>query len=453
MNEKAKTILIGIFIIIACLAIIGMLLFLRPSVGDGKKKLFVCFTSIEKVQIGTRVTFAGKPVGEVIAIDEIYDARSQPTDRGGHVCFYELELALDSHTVVYDTDEITIHTTGLLGERTIAIIPKAVKKGQPSYPVTNQIMYGKSGDVVEETLNQIVAIGTKASDTLDLIKEVIDENKGELPPTLSAIREAAEQVKLSFESVNSTSTIEIVNDTFTKLASMARKTDRILTDWESRDLGSTVPEIAKNLSAITTAINKPEELANIIASFSQIGTDLKGFTPSIGNHGPEIIENLRCSAGNFKTFCHNLSSFSSCFSQCGSIGKLFKSDEFYLRLTSLMSKANVLMDDVNNYGVLFHLDKCWQRERLKRINILNTLRRPEDFRCYFEGEVSQIGKSISRIAMTLKKAEQCHERACVVNDREFKCGYSDLLKRLSSLEDMLHTYQEQLIEINRCCCN
>src|SRR3990172_11470882 len=75
MGEQTKNMLIGVFIIAACTLIVGLIMFLRPSVGDAKQTLYVRFSNINKVNIGTRVLFAGKAVGQVTKIDPIYHAR------------------------------------------------------------------------------------------------------------------------------------------------------------------------------------------------------------------------------------------------------------------------------------------------------------------------------------------------------------------------------------------
>jgi phospholipid/cholesterol/gamma-HCH transport system substrate-binding protein len=63
MPDQAKNILIGIFVIVACAIIVFVLMFLHPSVGDESRLLRVRFANIDKITLGTRVNFAGKPVG------------------------------------------------------------------------------------------------------------------------------------------------------------------------------------------------------------------------------------------------------------------------------------------------------------------------------------------------------------------------------------------------------
>ena len=82
MTEKVKNILIGLFVTAAVTIVVAMILFLEPKVGDGKKTIRVRFANISGIVVGTRVAFAGKPVGEVIHIREVPDAREHPDEFG-----------------------------------------------------------------------------------------------------------------------------------------------------------------------------------------------------------------------------------------------------------------------------------------------------------------------------------------------------------------------------------
>src|SRR5947209_20418902 len=96
MAASIKNILIGIFVLTAIGIIVFMVLFLHPSVGDNAKTLRVRFTDIDKVNVGTRVTFAGRPVGEVVSIQELPDARTNRISKNGDIYVYELVLKVDS---------------------------------------------------------------------------------------------------------------------------------------------------------------------------------------------------------------------------------------------------------------------------------------------------------------------------------------------------------------------
>src|SRR3990167_5756080 len=107
MNGTIKNLLTGIFILSAIVIFVGTIMFLKPSVGDGKTTMYVRFSDIGNIREGTRVLFAGKPIGEVIKIEEVENARDLPTDGLGRIYYYQLTLHIDSKAKVYNTDEIS----------------------------------------------------------------------------------------------------------------------------------------------------------------------------------------------------------------------------------------------------------------------------------------------------------------------------------------------------------
>src|SRR4051812_30487520 len=108
MNDGAKNILIGLFVVAAGLLIVFMILFLHPTVGDDAQQIRVRFANIDKISIGTRVTYGGKAVGEVIEIKDIEDPKdARKPGKGGFVYLYELVLGVDSRVYIYNTDQIS----------------------------------------------------------------------------------------------------------------------------------------------------------------------------------------------------------------------------------------------------------------------------------------------------------------------------------------------------------
>ena len=99
MGDQFKNIMIGIFVFAALAIVIFIMLFLHPNIGNEGKTLRVRFSDIDKITTGTRVTFAGKPVGEVLKIEEI-DA-GERIDHNGVIYVYELLLAIDTGVEVY----------------------------------------------------------------------------------------------------------------------------------------------------------------------------------------------------------------------------------------------------------------------------------------------------------------------------------------------------------------
>ena len=188
LGEQTKNMLIGAFIIVACALFVSFILFLRPSVGDEGQTVTLRFSDINNVGVGTRVLFAGRPVGEVVAIEEIPDGRKQPVDEIGRVYTYQLKIKIDSGVKIYDTDEVTIQTSGLLGEKSIGIIPKAAPPGVKPKLITKEPIYADSVDPLENALVQISDVATEVERAFRLAADWLEENDQNMTKIMKNIK-------------------------------------------------------------------------------------------------------------------------------------------------------------------------------------------------------------------------------------------------------------------------
>lgn len=400
MTDKMKNILIGLFVAGAVTLIIAMILFLDPQIGDGKKTLEVRFANISGIVIGTRVTFAGKPVGEIVAIQEIHDARDAPADDTGRVYFYQLVLKIDSSVQVYNTDEIAIRTTGLMGEKSIAIIPRTAPPGKTSYPITDQIMTANSIDPLENTFNQIAKVSNRMESSLGHIDKWFLNNQDNLSLSIQSFGSFLQRGEVILASLDQTELVPSLKDASTLLN---ENLNLLKSGLEDDQIFYKIANLADTLTQSAEAFNTDGALA--LRNINQITRDLSGGT--------------------------------------GTLGRLITGEDFYLRLSSLLSKGETLMNDINHYGLLFQYDKHWQRSRTKKANILKSLDTPREFRNYFEGEVDSINVSLGRLTELLDYAGS--ERQKIVENEHFKQQFGSLMRTVQGLSDALKLYNEGLI--------
>src|SRR3990167_809926 len=192
MGETTKNMLIGAFVILATAVFVSFILFLRPTVGDMEQTLNVRFSDINNIGIGTRVLYAGRPVGEVVALSEIPDARKQPVDEIGRVYIYQLTLKIDSGIKVYDVDEVTVQTSGLLGEKSIGIVPKAAPPGVISKRITDQPIYADSVDPLQNALVQVSEVANEMERAFKLAGDWIEKNDEALTAAVKNFGDAME---------------------------------------------------------------------------------------------------------------------------------------------------------------------------------------------------------------------------------------------------------------------
>ncbi len=402
MTDKTKNTLIGLFVTLAVGAMIGLILFLEPQIGDGKKTIEVRFANIAGISVGTRVTFAGRPVGEVVAIRELSEARQEAPDESGRVYLYQLTLKLDSSATVYNTDEIAVRTTGLMGEKSVAILPRIAAKGKPSFPITNQILYANSIDPFENTVNQIGKVAHRLDGAVQHIDQWFLDNQARLTGVLESLDGALGQADLILGSVEAE-----------KLVPAIREGVHLLND---------------NLRSVKTSLEDDQLLSRIAGL-----TD--NFDKAVDTFNTEGAASLR----NIHQITRDLSTGT------GTIGRLINQEDFYLRMNSLMSKGETLMNDMNHYGILFQYNKQWQRGRTKRANILKSLDTPQEFRAYFEGEIDSMNTSLGRLTELVERAHGDGERSKVLHSEPFRKDFAVLMRQVQSLSDSIKLYNESLV--------
>lgn len=393
MADQMKNVLIGVFVIVAAVIVIFVLMFLHPSVGDEGRLLRVRFANIDKVNVGTRVTLAGKPVGEVVDIREVEFGRAGKADSNGHIYIYELDLRVDSAVHVFNTDQISLMTSGLLGERNIEITPIAPKKDEELKIVDSNVIFAQETGSLEETLSELREVGQKIGDTLDAITVTVKKIQSE----------------------------KVVE----RLANTAR-----------------------NLSDITGALNKPKELGE---SIDNIKLFTQGLNKSLEGVD-KVIVNFSDLSGKGKVIFEDFSSGK------GSFGKILVNEDLYLRMTSLLSKGETVLDDINHYGLLFNTDKGWQRLRARRLNLLQQLCTPQEFRNYFNDELDMITTSLARVSMVMNH-DGCNPcNSDMLQNPEFTKVFAELLRRVSMMQEELKMYNIQAVEaqvhqteLSNCC--
>lgn len=392
MSTSIKNLFVGIFILSAIAILVAFIMFLKPTVGDGKQVMYVRFSDIGSINVGTRVLFAGRPVGEVVALEEIKDAREQPTDALGRVYFYQLILHLDSSVKVYNTDEISIQRSGLMGERSISITPKAAPQGVTPRPVSDQPIYADSVDALQNALLDFSDLSATMEETFRRISHWMKRYGDDVGATVQAAGSALGELSQTIAAVNE---VDLVHD-----------------------LRQSIRSFGGALSAVQGAIDDMEQNG----TFRNVGA---------------IMQNLKGASRAVESVCEDVA--------CGkgTVGRLLTNDDLYLELNAVMTKANNLMNDVNHYGILFHLNKQWQRNRLKKINELNALSTPANFQNYFQSEVDDINASMTRISMLTERADENPNRSAILSDPAFKRDFTELMRKADELSDNLKLYNLQ----------
>jgi phospholipid/cholesterol/gamma-HCH transport system substrate-binding protein len=400
MADQTKNMLIGVFVIVACSLAVALVMFLRPATGNGKQTLYVRFADINNINMHTRVLFAGKPIGEVTAIEPIYDVRSQPTDLQGSVYVYQLTLKIDSSVKVYDTDEIGVQTSGLLGEKSIGIIPKAPPKGKIPKLIGCEPMYAESVDLIQNAFNEISEVAHDVQDTFRRMTHWIDDHGEMLACTIDHFGQVMTQLNVAISDFNR---LELLQD----IQHITRTTSHLVDQIDS---------------ALCTMQQK------------------------------RVFQNIATSVYHIKNATSSLDSTLAQIARgSGTLGKLIHSDCLYLQVSSVLSKIGMLMNDINHYGMLFHLNKQWQRQHLQRVHLLDALHSSKNFKDYCEEELDQMQLSLSRLSMLIDKAANTPAQSTIMQSSNFQQSLSELQHQSESLSENLKLFSQQVMDnVEKC---
>ncbi|MBA2727720.1 MAG: MCE family protein [Parachlamydiaceae bacterium] len=461
MADQTKSVIIGLFVLAAFSIIIFMMLFLHPNVGNEGRILRVRFADIDKINVGTRVTYGGKPVGEVIEIREINEHRGtgpedEFTEFNGIIYVYELTLAIDSSIEVFTTDDISSRTSGLLGEKSVSIMPRLPLPGQTLILVTDQVLYSEESGSIESTLKDFKGLTEKIERTLEGFIEAFDklhdqkvwENVGTIAQNLVDITGA----------LNKPKALDSIVDDFATSMNSAKEILASIQEGKGA-LGKFIynDDIYNDFSATTNSAK--EIFANVQEGKGTLGKllykdDIYKDFAATSNSAKEIFASVQEGKGTlgkllYKDDIYNDLAFVTKHIQSGegSLGKILVNDDFYLRLASLMSKAEVVLNDINHYGILFHTDKGWKRLRARRMNMIEKLCSPQEFRNYFNDELDSITTSIERVSVVLQKSDEvCPNGGLLFQNPEYLKVYSELLRRVGTLEESLEMYNQQVVD-------
>ena len=277
-------------------------------------------------------------------------------DDSDSIFTYELTLRYDSHVHIFDSDEISVKTSGLMGERTIAVTPRRLKTSDPKPLNKDDLLYASSTGSVEDGIANVTK---KMEKTMDDVINLLELNQADIHTTLKSMESAS------------------------------------------------------------------AELEKILKRTNEL--DVVGSCKAVITKADDLI--AKVSNGE------------------GTLGKMLVQDDFYLKSVATINKANILMNDVNQYGVLFHLDKGWQRERRKRVEELAKLETPRAFQSFLNEEMQKITLSLARVNMALDKAGDNLGAANGAKTKEgFSKSFTELLGYVQDLENTLKTLGDAGVE-------
>lgn len=395
MRDQTKNMLTGGFILAACALIVYLVIYLKPTVGNGEEILHVRFSDVTGIHVGTRVLLAGRPVGEVLAIDIAPHPRQEPEDTLGRLYYYQLLLAVDSSVKMYTTDEIVVTSSGLLGEKAIEIVPKTPPPGVTSVLVTNQILYAQSMTPFERTFWEITEVSKSVDKTFSLINGWLTANAEHVTEALLSFTGAMGEVQQNLADVRKAQLVQRAQEGLDHFTEMMKNGQEALGELVDQHIFITLGKLLKNLQ-----------------------------------HASKSMEVALHSVAKGE----------------GTMGKLLMSDDFYMRLVAITTRANTLLHSINDYGLLFNLNKQWLRLHAEHEEKRKEMAHPEELGHTLSSGVEQIEQSVQQLSLLIEKAKQAKQPEEVMHSPAFRKDFTDLLRLVDQLAENLKLLNGWLIE-------
>ena len=289
-----------------------------------------------------------------------------------------------------------------MGERSVAILPKAPIPGRQAELVTNQTLFANSIDPLENAFTQVTRVANRMEQMITHFDDWFAINQQPLSEAVRSFGGAMGGVQTVLGTVDAEKLVPAIR--------------------ESVDL------LSKNLEFIRTSLDDDQLLQRI----GSLANNLDKAADSFNSDGTQTLRNLNQISKDI-------------VSGSGTVGRMIAGDDFYLRLTSLLTKGETLMNDINHYGFLFQYDKSWQRSRTKKANFLKALNTPQEFRTYFEGEIDTMTTSLGRLTELIGRAEDPEARNQILQSDAFKRDFAVLMRQVQGLSDSIKLYNEGLI--------
>ena len=116
MNLKYfYTVSLGLFIAIGLTVMGRMTLYLRTSYAKETHEIQVLFNNIDRIRIGTRVSYAGKTIGEIIRVE--FPDNYRDIYINDELYPFKVTFNIDKQIPLFNTDIIKPVTSGLMGEK------------------------------------------------------------------------------------------------------------------------------------------------------------------------------------------------------------------------------------------------------------------------------------------------------------------------------------------------
>ena len=333
MDEQTQKLRVGIYTVIVLL-ILAIIIFLFSDGWGRKYDVFVHPQKAPGVRVGTPVRKNGILIGRVNAVQTQDD----------HVI---LRLSIDENEKVYANETASIGAESILGDAGIEIVPLPGAQRGALIRDNERLLTVALKPNPMELVDRVLNLGDTVEETLVTVQEA-SRSVGEAG---LGVDKLTENINLAFADENS-DLKQLVKDIRTlsnKAEAAVDNVDRIFTrvanfledpkvQDDFNDFVESLPPIFKELRvAITDAGKIINSFGDVSAKATENLDNLIPLTKSIGETGPEIVNNVNEGVSDIRGLIKKAEGFGDTLkgledvfaNKEGTVGKLFSSSELY----------------------------------------------------------------------------------------------------------------------------
>jgi phospholipid/cholesterol/gamma-HCH transport system substrate-binding protein len=208
-------------------------------------------------------------------------------------------------------------------------------------------------------------------------------------------------------------------------------------------LGSAVKSFDTTITAAGKAItdfNNLEIIRDVKSAVANAASSLGQVDEALSELKKEaFFENLASTMNQFSKITGNISQGK------GTLGRIVEDNGLYLQIDALMTKANTLMNDLNQYGLLFQYNKQWQRTRSKLMSEADQIRDPKAFQAYMNKEMDQMNTTLNRMNTLTNRFSPDK----LAQNQKFRNDFAQLMQQLDSLQERVKLYNQELFDLKQ----
>jgi phospholipid/cholesterol/gamma-HCH transport system substrate-binding protein len=331
MNERVVQFRVGVMVLatVFITAILVVLFDGFPNLVEGPYTLYIDFPEAPDISVGTPVRKSGILIGRVSKVQFAEDL--DPTMEGVVVT-----VQIDANRTIR-RNEMPKCSKELLGGSYIQFVPaRGRKSSKPAKANASPML--QPDEMIE---------GETSTDAL----QVISQLQGSLAGALRSVAKTSDEIGLLSGQVNdllrnnNEQFVRVVNKAETALDTIqetAKNANLLVGDPALRNnVFAAAAEFPRTVTRMNEALGR---IQNTFESADRNFRNVEGLTKSLGDRGPQLVQNLESAAAGINELVRDVNLFTRALnSPEGTVGKLLKDDELYQQVNQTIANVNQIM--------------------------------------------------------------------------------------------------------------